>query len=71
MSLSTLWTLDSDVSDGLRLRSNSYLNYATLEFLPNNKATLFDLDKVEINNLGSEELRNSSQWFIDMSFSSP
>ncbi|MEH2450149.1 MAG: hypothetical protein V7K20_02125 [Nostoc sp.] len=42
-----------------------------LEYLSNNKATLFDLDKVEINNLGSEELRNSSQWFIDMSFSSP
>lgn len=42
-----------------------------LGFLPNNKATLFNLDKVEINNLGSEELRNSSQWFIDMSFSSP
>ncbi|MEH2142726.1 MAG: hypothetical protein V7K54_10825 [Nostoc sp.] len=42
-----------------------------LEFLSNNVALLFDLDKVEINNLGSEELRNSSQWFIDMSFSSP
>ena len=42
-----------------------------LEFLSNNKATLFDLNKFEINNLGSEELRNSNQWFIDMSFSSP